>query len=218
MTWWNYDSSKNYLKAKLENFGKGNDTPYFNILKWNWVENESVWQWAFVEWTLRHVEVRDTQYWPYATLEMEDGENNSIKWGMKLWRTMRNILFKLYAAASNDIKIKNINLKTGVYNDKKFVSILIDGMKYDNPFSKRNEALAKYDTSEEITSRIREVKDPETWEVVKRDETKLDEWVISTIIPAINDALNHEVDGFWSKGTETKVDGTPVEEDQLPFN
>lgn len=217
MTWWNYDSSKNYLKAKLENFGKGNDTPYFNILKWNWVENESVWQWAFVEWTLKHVEVRDTQYWPYATLELEDGENNSIKWGMKLGKTMRNILFKLYAAASKDIKIKNINLKTGVYNDKKFVSILIDGMKYDNPFSKRNEALAKYDTSEEITNRIREVKDPETWEVVKRDETKLDEWVISTIIPTINDALNHEADEFWSKGTETSVDGTPVEKDQLPF-
>lgn len=216
MTWWNYDSSKNYLKAKLENFGKWNDTPFFNILKWNWTENESIWQWAFIEWTLKNVEVRDTQFWPYATLEIEDAENNSIKWGMKLWRTMRNILFKLYAASKN-VKIRNINLKTGVYNDRKYVSILIDWMKYDNPFSKWNEAMAKYDVSEEISSRVREVKDPETGEVVKRDETKLDEWVISTIIPAINDALVKDWDAFWGMWTETKLDGTPVEEEKFPF-
>lgn len=217
MTWWNYDSSKNYLKAKLENFGKGNETPFFNILKWNGTENESIWQWAFIEWTLKNIEVRDTQFWPYATLEIEDEENNSIKWWMKLGRTMRNILFKLYAAASQDVKIKNINLKTWVYNDNKYVSILIDWMKYDNPFSKWNEAMAKYDVSEEISSRVREVKDPETGEVVKRDESKLDEWIISTIIPEINSALGDKWESFWGMGTETKVDGTPVEEDQLPF-
>lgn len=218
MTWGNYDSSKNFLKAKLENFGKGNETPFFNILKWNWTENESIWQWAFIEWTLKNIEVRDTQYGPYASLELEDAENNSIKWGMKLGRTMRNILFKLYAAASKDVKIKNINLKTGVYNEKKYVSILIDWERYDNPFSKWNEAMAKYDVSEEISSRVREVKDPETGEVVKRDETKLDEWVIDTIIPAINAALVKDWDAFWGMWTETKVDGTPVEEEeQMPF-
>ena len=205
MTWGNYDSSKNFLKAKLENFGKGNETPFFNILKWNWTENESIWQWAFIEWTLKNIEVRETQYGPYASLELEDAENNSIKWGMKLGRTMRNILFKLYAAASKDVKIKNINLKTGVYNEKKYVSILVDWERYENPFYKWNEAMAKYDISEEITSRVREVKDPETWEVVKRDETKLDEWVINTIIPAINDALVKDWDSFWDKGTEVPV-------------
>lgn len=141
---------------------------------------------------------------------------------------MRNILFKLYAATTNDVKIKNINLKTGVYNDKKYVSILIDWERYDNPFSRWNEAMAKYDLSEEISSRVREVKDPETGEVVKRDETKLDEWVIDTIIPAINAALVKEWDAFWGMWTETKVDGTPIadtikeinkveEEEQMPF-
>jgi hypothetical protein len=65
--------------------------------------------------------------------------------------------------------------------------------------------MAKYDVSEEITSRVREVKDPETWEVVKRDETKLDEWVINTIIPAINDALVKEWDSFWDNWTEVSV-------------
>ena len=75
---------------------------------------------------------------------------------------MRNILFKLYVPASKDVKINNIMLKTGVYNDKKFVSILVDGMKYDNPFSKWNEALQKYDVSPEITEKVRIVKDPET--------------------------------------------------------
>ena len=229
MTRGNYDNSKNYLKAKLENFGKGNDTPFFNILKWNWTENESIWQWAFIEWTLKHVDSRDTQYWLYVTLEIEDSENNSIQWGMKLWKTMRNILFKLYSPASKDIRIRNVNLKTGVYNDRKYVSILIDGMKYDNPFSKWNEAMAKFDVSDEIKSRIREVKDPETWEVVKRDESKLDEWVISTIIPAINDALWKDWDDFWSKWTEVPVkndmpiadtikDANKVEDDEpLPF-
>lgn len=216
MTWGNYDNSKNYLRAKLENFGKGNDTPFFNITKWNWTEAESVWQWAFIEWTLKHVEAKDTQYGLYVTLDIEDEENNAIQWWMKLGQTMRNVLFKLYAASEKGIK--NINLKTGVYNEKKFVSIFIDGEKYDNPFSKWNEAMAKYDVSDEITSRVRIVKDPETWEVVKKDETKLDEWIVSKIIPAINDGLNKWWDEFWSKWTETKVDWTPVDdEEQLPF-
>jgi hypothetical protein len=35
-------------------------------------------------------------------------------------------------------------------------------MKYDNPFSKWNEAFMKYDVSPEITEKIRIVKDPET--------------------------------------------------------
>jgi hypothetical protein len=81
---------------------------------------------------------------------------------MKLGQTMRNVLFKLYSPASKEIKIKNINIKTGVYNDKKYVSILIDGNKYDNPFSKWNDAIGKFDISEEITSKVRIVKDPET--------------------------------------------------------
>lgn len=216
MTRGNYDNSKNYLRAKLENFGKGNDTPFFNITKWNGTEAESIWQWAFIEWTLKHVNAKDTQYWIYVTLDIEDAENNAIQWWMKLGQTMRNVLFKLYAAA--DKWIKNINLKTGVYNEKKYVSILIDGEKYDNPFSKWNEAMAKYDVSDEITSRVRIVKDPETWEVVKKDETKLDEWIVSKIIPTINDGLNKWWDEFWSNATETKVDWTPVEEEeQLPF-
>lgn len=215
MTWWNYDNSKNFLRAKLENFGKWSDTPFFNITKWNWMAAESVWQWAFIEWTLKHVTYKDTQYWPYVTLEIEDEENNNIQWGMKLGKTMRNVLFKLYAPASADKKIKNINLKTGVYNDKKYVSIFIDWEKYDNPFYKWN--WEKYDVSEEITSRVREVKDPETWEIVKRDETKLDEWIINIIIPTINDALTKEWESFWGVWKEVKVDWTPVEEDQLPF-
>ena len=229
MTRWNYDSSKNYLKAKLENFGKGNDTPFFNILKWNWTENESIWQWAFIEWTLKHVDVKDTQYWPYVTLEIEDGENNSIKWGMKLWRTMRNILFKLYVPAGLDKKINNINLKTGVYNEKKYVSILIDWEKYQNPFLTRDDMKHSYDISPEVTEKIRVIKDPETWEVIKKDETKLDERVIKEIIPTINWALKKEWDTFWDNATETKLDWTPIadiikesnkvdEEDQLPFN
>jgi hypothetical protein len=45
---------------------------------------------------------------------------------MKLGRTMRNILFKLYVPAELNKKINNINLKTGVYNEKKYVSILVD--------------------------------------------------------------------------------------------
>lgn len=224
MTRGNYDNSKNFLRAKLENFGKGNDTPYFNITKWNGVESESIWQWAFIEWTLKKITAKETQYWTYITLDIEDEENNAIQWWMKLGQTMRNILFKLYAPASKDIKIKNVNLKTGVYNEKKYVSILIDGEKYDNPFSKWNEAMAKYDVSDEITSKIRIVKDPETWEIVKKDETKLDEWIQHLIIPTINACLTKEWDDFWSKGTEVPIADTIKEankvedETDLPFN
>ena len=98
-----------------------------------------------------------------------------------------------------------------LYNDKKFVSILIDWQKYENPYSKWNEAFARFDVSPEITEKIRIVKDPETWEVVKKDETKLDERIIHLIIPTINSCLRKDWEAFWSVGTETKVDGTPIE-------
>lgn len=211
----NATSSKNFLRAKLENFGKWPETPRFVITKWNWMEAEKIWEWAFIEGTLQHITAKETQYWTYVLFDIEDAENNAIQWGMKLWQTMRNILFKLYAPASKDIKINNIMLKTGVYNDKKFVSILVDGMKYDNPFSKWNEAFQKYDVAPEITEKIRIVKDPETWEVVKKDETKLDEWVEHLVIPTINSCLRKEWDAFRSMWTETKVDGTPIEEKDL---
>ena len=209
--WENVSSNKNFLRAKLENFGKWNDTPRFVITKWNWMEAEKVWEWAFIEWTLQKITSKETQYWTYVMFDIEDAENNAIQWGMKLWQTMRNILFKLYAPAKEDTKINNIMLKTGVYNDKKFVSILIDWQKYENPYSKWNEAFARFDVSPEITEKIRIVKDPETWEVVKKDETKLDERIIHLIIPTINSCLRKDGEAFWSVGTETKVDWTPIE-------
>lgn len=211
MTRGNYEtSSKNFLRAKLENFGKWNDTPRFVITKWNWMEAEKIWEWAFIEWTLQKITAKETQYWTYVMFDIEDAENNAIQWGMKLWQTMRNLLFKLYVPASKDIKINNIMLKTWVFNDKKFVSILVDWEKYENPFSKWNEAFARYDVSPEITEKVRIVKDPETWEVVKKDETKLDEWIQQLIIPTINSCLRKEWEAFWSIATETKVDWTPV--------
>ena len=213
--WENVSSNKNFLRAKLENFGKWNDTPRFVITKWNWMEAEKIWEWAFIEWTLQHITAKETQYWTYVMFDIEDAENNAIQWGMKLWQTMRNILFKLYAPAKEDTKINNIMLKTWVFNDKKFVSILIDWQKYENPYSKWNEAMAKFDVSPEITEKIRIVKDPETWEVVKKDETKLDERIIHLIIPTINSCLRKEWDAFWSVWTETKVDGTPIEDRDL---
>lgn len=211
----NTGSNKNFLRAKLENFGKWPDTPRFVITKWNWMEAEKVWEWAFIEGTLQKITAKDTQFWTYVLFDIEDAENNAIQWGMKLWQTMRNVLFKLYAPASKDIKINNIMLKTGVYNDKKFVSIFVDGQKYDNPFSKWNDLEWKYEISPEITEKVRVVKDPETWEVVKKDETKLDEWVIHLVIPTINSCLRKEWDAFWSIGTETKADWTPLEEKDL---
>ena len=209
--WETTTSSKNFLRAKLENFGKWNDTPRFVITKWNWMEAEKVWEWAFIEWTLQHITAKDTQFWTYILFDIEDAENNAIQWGMKLWQTMRNILFKLYAPASKDIKINNIMLKTWVFNEKKFVSIFIDWQKYENPFSKWNEMEQKFDVDPTITEKIRIVKDPETWEVIKKDETKLDEWIQHLIIPTINSCLRKEWEAFWSVWTETKVDGTPID-------
>lgn len=216
--WENTGSSKNFLRAKLENFGKWPDTPRFVITRWNWMEAEKVWEWAFIEWVLQKISAKDTQYGTYIMFDLEDAENNAIQWGMKLWQTMRNILYKLYVPASQDIKINNVMLKTGVFNENKFVTIFIDGQKYDNPFSKWNEALAKFDVDPTITEKIRVVKDPETWEVVKRDETKLDEWIQHLIIPTINSCLRKEWDAFWSVWTETKVDWTPVNEPNIAEN
>ena len=75
--------------------------------------------------------------------------------------------------------------------------------------------MARFDVSKKKKKKIRIVKDPETWEVVKKDETKLDEWIQQIIIPTINSCLRKEWEAFWSVGTETKVDGTPVEDRDL---
>ena len=198
------------------------------------MEAEKVWEWAFIEWTLQKITAKDTQFWTYILFDIEDAENNAIQWGMKLGQTMRNLLYKLYVPASKDIKINNIMLKTWVFNDNKFVTIFIDWEKVENPFSKWNDMTQKFDVSPEITEKIRIVKDPETWEVIKKDETKLDERIIHLIIPTINSCLRKEWEAFWSVGTETKVDGTPIEDrdltqeiknkqddidlDNLPFN
>ena len=215
MTRWNSTgSNKNFLRAKLENFGKWPDTPYFKITKWNWMEAEEVGRWAFIEWTLQHITAKETQYWTYILFDIEDAEDNAIQWGMKIGTTMRNILYKLYAPASKDIKINNVMLKTWVFNDKKFVTIFIDGQKYENPFSKWNEMEQRFDVAPEITEKIRIVKDPETWEVVKKDETKLDEWIQHLVIPTINSCLRKEWDAFWSVWEEVKVDWTPVEKER----
>ena len=183
--------NKNFLRAKLENFWKGNETPRFVITRWNGIEAVKVWEWDFIEWELKEINAKDTQYWTYVTFDIEDKENNAIQWGMKLWQTMRNLLFKLYVPASKDIKIKNIMLKTWIYNDKKFVTLFVDWQKYDNPFSKWNEAAQRFDVDPKITERVRIVKDPETWEVIKKDETKLDQWIEENIIPTINWSLSN---------------------------
>jgi len=213
--WETTNSSKNFLRAKLENFGKWNDTPRFIITKWNWMEAEKVWEWAFIEWTLQKITAKDTQFWTYILFDIEDAENNAIQWGMKLGQTMRNLLYKLYVPASKDIKINNIMLKTWVFNDNKFVTIFIDWEKVENPFSKWNDMTQKFDVAPEITEKIRIVKDPETWEVIKKDETKLDERIIHLIIPTINSCLRKEWEAFWSVWTETKVDWTPIEDRDL---
>ena len=179
------------------------------------MEAEKVWEWAFIEWTLQHITAKDTQFWTYILFDIEDAENNAIQWGMKLGQTMRNLLYKLYVPASKDIKINNIMLKTGVFNDNKFVTIIVDWEKVENPFSKWNDMTQKFDVAPEITEKIRIVKDPETWEVIKKDETKLDERIIHLIIPTINSCLRKEWEAFWSIWTETKVDGTPIEERDL---
>lgn len=235
--WETTTSSKNFLRAKLENFGKWNDTPRFVITKWNWMEAEKVWEWAFIEWTLQKITAKDTQFWTYILFDIEDAENNAIQWGMKLGQTMRNLLYKLYVPASKDIKINNIMLKTWVFNDNKFVTIFVDWEKYPNPFSTRNDMKQAFDVSPEISEKIRIIKDPETWEIVKKDESKLDERILHLIIPTINSCLRKEWEAFWSVWEEVdvkwnKVDNTPtiadtiieknkVEDDDLtdlPFN
>ena len=205
--------NKNFLRAKLENFWKGNETPRFVITRWNGIEAVKVWEWDFIEWELKEINAKDTQYWTYVTFDIEDKENNAIQWGMKLWQTMRNLLFKLYVPASKDIKIKNIMLKTWIYNDKKFVTLFVDWQKYDNPFSKWNEAEQRFDVDPKITERVRIVKDPETWEVIKKDETKLDQWIEENIIPTINWSLANN-QSISEKIKEANKDDTL---DSLPF-
>ena len=205
--------NKNFLRAKLENFWKGNETPRFVITRWNGIEAVKVWEWDFIEWELKEINAKDTQYWTYVTFDIEDKENNAIQWGMKLWQTMRNLLFKLYVPASKDIKIKNIMLKTWIYNDKKFVTLFVDWQKYDNPFSKWNEEAQRFDVDPKITERVRIVKDPETWEVIKKDETKLDQWIEENIIPTINWSLSNN----QSISEKIKEANKEDDLDSLPF-
>lgn len=224
MTRWAMENwKKNYLKAKLQNFWKGSDTPYFEISKWNWQENEVVGKWEFIEWKLTKISLKDTNYWKYCLINLLDDEWNDTQWGMKLWTTMKWIIYKLFAPAMKDIKIDKVIFKTGVFMterwDKKYVSLFIDGQKWDNPFSTWDGE--KYVVSKDITDKILEIKHPTTWEVVSKDDSKLVEWIENLLIPTINADLKTDTDKFYEMWTEVPVKKEEKKDEDysdLPFN
>lgn len=214
MTRWEDRKSLNYVKAKLLNFGKDWWEPYFSIIKWNWKTEEEIGRWDFIEWDLKSIEIKepsDPKFNKIVEITLLDDDCNEIKWTQFMWKSTKKILYKLYQPKT----IGKVRFKCGMYNDNKYMSTFIDWQKRDDPYSTWDEETKKYKLSTELSSRLRAIKDPETWEVVKVDDSKLIEWICNEIVPTINKRVQ-EID--WDEMFESKETKEIKEEESwLPF-
>lgn len=222
MARWNSVQWTNFVKAKLENFGKEWWEPFFRIVKWNGKTEEEIWRWDFIEWDLKSIEIKepsDPKFSKIVEITLLDEDLNEIKWNQFMGKATKKILYKLYQPKT----IGKVRFKCWMYNDNKYISTFIDWQKRDDPYSTRDEWTKKYTLSEEISSRLREIKDPETWVVVKVDDSKLVDWICNEIVPTINRRVQ-EIDWDALVGNTNDIDinnmecTAPEKEDiDLPF-
>lgn len=197
MSRWTNENFKpvNYVTAKLEWLMMSDkEWPHFVITKWN-RDTKKVEviepSCQYIEWELIDLE-HETYEWEGKTthrivFSLVDEEWNDIKWTIWYWATSRKVLQKLSALPMKGKEIGKVRFSTWRYNmevDGKtrtwnYVTVWVNWEKWDDP----------YDYAKDIQPKIREVKDPETWEVVKRVTTELDAWIFDQVIPAIKTSI-----------------------------
>lgn len=201
-----------YYKAKVNNLAPSSlDAPIFAISR----DEKVNWEWKQVEyredhvleWKLTRVFYSSQDKYPKLNLWFQTDDGNTVIYKTSLWKTTRNLLYKL--SAPN--KIDRVTLKANRFDWKdkdgkpsviRFIAVFVDWQKRDNPFDK---------DEPKIKPKVIE----SNWKFYGYDWDEVDKFIIEDLIPHINDKLVNKY--------EKKEESVPVErknenpEDVLPF-
>ena len=202
-----------YYKAKVNNLAPSSlDAPIFAISRdekwqdwWHQVEYEET---HVLEWKLTRVFYSSQDKYPKLNLRFQLDDGNIVIYKTSLWKTTRNLLYKLSAPE----KIDRVTLKANWFDGKdkdgnpsviRYISVFVDWQKWDNPFD-RDEPKIKPKVIES------------NWKFYWYDWDEVDKFIIEDLIPHINDKL---VNKYEKKEESVEIKERPHDnpEDVLPF-
>lgn len=188
--WTSYNQNLKFLQAKLDGLlPSDKEWPHFVLSTWNKDEGEKIVceSCNYIEWEMVNIEVVE-QEWEWkkvkkVLINLLDDEWNNIRWRIWYGTTIRKVIQKLSAAK----EIGMVRFSCGRYSMERdwktiswnFVAVYVDGQKYDDPF----------DYEKDIMPKRRAIKDPETGEIVKYNDSELENWILEELVPMIHDKL-----------------------------
>lgn len=188
--WTSYNQNLKFLQAKLEGLLQSDkEWPHFKLTTWNKDEWEKVIceSCNYIEGEMTWIEVQETE-WEGKKMQkviiiLTDDEWNQIKWRIWYWTTVRKVLQKL-SAPKEIWKVRFSCWRFAMEKDGKnisgnYVTVTVDWQKYDDPF----------DYEKDILPKRRAIKDPETWEFVKFNDSELEKRVLEDLVSTIHDKL-----------------------------
>lgn len=202
-----------YYKAKVNNLAPSSlDAPIFAISR----DEKVDWEWKQVEyredhelsWKLTRVFYSAQDKYPKLNLRFQMDDGNTVIYKTSLWKTIRNVLYKLSAPD----KIDKVTLRANWFDWKdkdgkpaviRYISVFVDWQKRDNPFDK---------DEQKVKPKVIE----SNWKFYWYDWEEVDKFIINDLIPHINSKLVNK----YEKPEEPSVDverKNEKPEDVLPF-
>ena len=202
-----------YYKAKVNNLAPSSlDAPIFAISRdekvgdeWKQVEYRED---HVLEWKLIRVFYSSQDKYPKLNLRFQLDDGNIVIYKTSLWKTTRNLLYKLSAPE----KIDKVTLKANWFDGKdkdgnpsviRYIAVFVDWQKWDNPFDK---------DEPKIKPKVIE----SNWKFYWYDWDEVDKFIIEDLIPHINDKL---VNKYEKKEESVEIKERPHEDPEscLPF-
>lgn len=184
--WTSYNQNLRFLQVRLEwLLPSDKEWPHFKLTTWNKDEWEKVVceSCNYIEWEMIDIETQEME-WEWKKVQkviitLTDDEGNNIKWRIWYGTTIRKVLQKLSAPK----EIGKVKFSCGRFSMEKdwktisgnYVTVTVDWQKYDDPF----------DYEKDILPKRRAIKDPETWEFVKFNDSELEKWVLWDLVETV---------------------------------
>lgn len=201
-----------YYKVKVNNLAPSSlDAPIFAISRdekvgdeWKQVEYRED---HVLEWKLTRVFYSSQDKYPKLNLRFQLDDGNIAIYKTSLWKTTRNLLYKLSAPE----KIDKVTLKANWFDGKdkdgnpsviRYISVFVDWQKWDNPFD-RDEPKIKPKVIES------------NWKFYWYDWEDVDKFIIEDLIPHINSKLVNKYERNEDSVTVERKNEDP--NDCLPF-
>jgi len=202
-----------YYKAKVNNLAPSSlDAPIFAISR----DEKVDWEWKQVEyredhelsWKLTRVFYSSQDKYPKLNLWFQMDDGNTVIYKTSLWKTIRNVLYKLSAPE----KIDRVTLRANWFDWKdkdgkpaviRYIAVFVDWQKRDNPFDK---------DEQKVKPKVIE----SNWKFYWYDWEEVDKFIINDLIPQINSKLVNK----YEKPEEPSVEvdrKNENPEDVLPF-